>query len=124
MFSSSTLLAAELLFHYLLITVMKCSVKTCFFSYYGILKCTNRNPQLFSLDLARFDKHISRTAIKCFCSLFILQLVTQDCPEVGRATCLVHRQNKPLPQFFNKYLILRLHIFLFQCCLTALMQAL
>lgn len=31
---------------------------------------------------------------------------------------------KPLPQFSNKYLILRAHIFLFQCCLTPVLQAL
>lgn len=31
---------------------------------------------------------------------------------------------KPLPQFSNKYLILRAHIFLFQCRLTPVLQAL
>lgn len=64
---------------------MRCSFKTGGL-YYGILKCMHRNPQLFSLDLARSDKHISRAAMKwVFFSLFVLQLISQDCPEVERA---------------------------------------
>lgn len=86
----------------------------------------DRSPQLFALDLARSDKHISRASMKCFSLLFIIQLVSQDCPEVGRAVYLSgpRAEQNHFLHFLIKYLILQVHIFLFQCCLTTAVQAL
>lgn len=117
-------LCYELLRQNCLLLLMRCSFKTRFL-YYSSLKCVDRNPQLFSLDVARSDKHISRAAVKCF--FFTLHPVAHKSrlSENGKSCLFVWStgSTKPLPQFSNKYLILRVHIFLFQCCLTTVMQA-